>query len=68
MTTDELAEFLSLKVENAVDKGVAAAMDKHEAKHRELESRLDDTRKHVWMGMGIASALSVGFSKIFGSH
>lgn len=68
MTTDELAQFLKLELKVAVSEGIADAMSQHKSEHDKLDDKLDSTRRLVWMGGGIFTAVSVGFSKLFGSH
>jgi hypothetical protein len=63
--TDDEKELLRLLVKEAVTDGMTAHVKNV---HDRLDDRLDDTRKKVWMGAGIATALSVVFGKLLGGH
>lgn len=59
--TQEDKEWMALTMENASFKAIDAHREKE---HGPLNDRLDDTRKTVWVGAGIAAAVGALLGKL----
>lgn len=55
-------DFLKLLIKDAVRDG----MDDHLKCHKELEAKVDETRRFMWGGLGAASVVSVLVAKLWG--